>query len=93
MAQRVAERVQAAGEQAVDQQEAGQRGRRSETRARSAAQGQPVQLHGEQQLQLDGEPEGGDGDAAYREDAQQRVGPAVVVDGGDGAERDAEQRG
>ena len=61
-------------------------------RSKLAAQRQPVEVHREQQLQHDGEPEGRHRDARHRNDAQHVVGPAVVVDGGDDAERHADQR-
>ena len=90
MAESVAESVEAPREQAVEQEEAREVRGRGHGRAEPPPQRQQVELHGEEELEHDREPERGDRHAADSEEAQSVVEPRVVADGGQHAERDAE---
>ena len=59
----------------------------------AALQRRPAELHGEQQLEQDREPEAGDGEAGDREEAQGMVDDGIAPCRRDDAERNAEQDG
>src|SRR6266478_1343310 len=80
----------ASREQAVEHEEAGELQRRGRGGAEPPPQREQVELHGEEELEHDREPERGDGHAADGEEAQAVVEPRVVADGGQHAEGNAE---
>ncbi len=89
----VPEEIEPAGQEAVDEEEAGDARGLGRADREAPAQRQPFEVHREHELQDDGEPEGGNRQAADGDDAHDVVEGGVVPDGGQRAERYADERG
>src|SRR5262249_56210108 len=85
--QNIAEPLEVALQHRIQDVEAGDRRRGEAGDAR--LQGQPAQIHGEEELQHQGEPEARHRQAHHRDEAQGVVGGAVAVERGEDTEREA----
>ena len=93
MLQRRPEEIEPAGQEAVDEEEAGDARGLGRADREAPSQRQPFEVHREHELQDDGEPEGGNRQAADGDDAHDVVEGGVVPDRGQRAERYADERG